>query len=472
MKSKPSRKKNRRTKRQQNSLQFESLEPRQMLTFFTPGPSDPALFDNVVNVTADTGDVAFERFGSLSENSQINLTDGGRIGIDDFSSGILQTTFSNTEVNISGGIIGNEFQISGEINISGGVIGPGLDILTGPHNISGGEIGDGFRSITAELNISGGAIGSTSIFGGSVNISGGTIGNLSTFNNPVIDVSGGVIGDGTGSFSVTGILNISGGEFQNRLRVGSESEVNLFVLEYQIDGQSPDSQGIGETVTIADRDVTISGILADGTPFSFGLNTGSVAFSEDSFASDAALNVMLVDETGVPNEQAVVTGDLNVSVFSDGFVFETSGQINAVDSDLGAENQFIRQTITEGNFGSFSLLRNGRWSYTIDTAAVGSLLVNESVSDSFDVVVADGTTESVTITINGVELPPPTQDSTITGDFSGAGLATDSTITGTVSVTDPDVGLPFEILDTASGAETSTSLTLSLYTHLTLPTKA
>ena len=462
MKSKPSRKKNRRTKRQQKSLQFESLEPRQMLTFFTPGPSDPALFDNVVNVTADSGDVTFERFGSLSENSQINLTDGGRIGIDDFSSAILQADILNTEINISGGIVGNEFQISGgELNVSGGVIGPGLDILAGPHNISGGVIGNGFRSISGDLTISGGVIGSTLISTGSVHISGGTIGSLSTINQPVVNVSGGVIGDGTGSFSVTGNLNISGGDFQNRLRVGSESEVNLFVLDYQIDGQSPDSQAIGEIVTIADRDVTISGTLADGTPFSFGLNTGLVAFSEDAFASDATLNVMLVDETGVPNEPAVITGDLNASVLSDGFTLETSGQLNVIDSDLGAENRIIQQLITEGNFGNFSLLRDGRWTYTIDTAAVSSLLVNESVSDSFEVVAADGTTETVTITINGVQLPPPTQDSTITGDFSGAGLATDSTITGTVSVTDPDVGLPFEILDTASGAETSTSLTVS-----------
>ncbi|MDB2686500.1 VCBS domain-containing protein [Mariniblastus sp.] len=434
-----------------------------MLTFFTPGPSDSGLFDNVFNVTADTSIAPSEALGNSSETTQINLTDGGSIGVENFDDS-SQVRISNTELNVTGGIIGNQFTFSGnELNFSGGLIEPGLNILGGVNNISGGEIGDGLRIIgdSSLVNISGGVIGRTTARAGEINISGGTIGSFLGFDNSRINVSGGVIGDGTASFSVSGSLDISGGEFQNRLSVGSGGEVNLFVLEYQIDGQSPESQAVGETVTIADRNVTISGVLADGTSFSFDLATGAVGSTVDTFSADATLNVMLVDETGIPNEPALVTGDLNVSVSSDGFVFEVSGQLNTSDSDLGAEDRFIRQSITEGDFGDFTLNTSGGFNYEIDTAAVGTLFLNDSVSDSFDVTVADGTTETVTITINGVELPPASQDSTITGDLSGSGLATDSTITGIVSVADPDVGLPFEVLDSASGDLTNQSQSVS-----------
>ena len=473
MKSKSSPSRNRRSKRQQTSLRFDPLEPRQMLTFFTPGPSDPALFDTVI-----TADSAFSpddslRFGELGTNTQINIVDGGRIGVDDFAVFATQGQFINAELNVTGGNLGNRFALSnngiGEINISGGEVGDRLNsgIVANESstiNISGGVVGDSLNAFNLVINISGGVVGESlngsggivNISGGKVgagvfvsggslfNISGGEIESLSVTNNSTLNVSGGVLGTGDGFVSISGVANISGGSFQDRLFANSESEINLFVQEYQIDGVPQNSSAIGETVTIAERGVTLSGFLSDGTAFSF-----------DGFSASSTLTVTLVDEAGLPNQAAIISGDLSASGLSDSPTV-LSGQASISDPDLRDE-RFLPQAVTRGAFGDFSLLENGRWSYKIDNAAVGSLLVGESLTDSFDVVAADGTTESVIITINGADLPVPSQDSTITGDLDGSGLNTDSAITGVVSITDPDEG-SFEIFDTASGEVQPTSL--------------
>ena len=62
-----------------------------------------------------------------------------------------------------------------------------------------------------------------------------------------------------------------------------------------------DSLTVGEALTIVDRDVTLSCLLADGTPFSFSLNTLSVQ-------TDATLTVTLVPGTllGDVNQDNVV----------------------------------------------------------------------------------------------------------------------------------------------------------------------
>ena len=471
MKSKSSPKRNRRTKRQQSSLRFDPLEPRQMLTFFTPGPSDSALFDNVVTVTA--GDLIVDDLGSPftrdSRNpTQINLTDGGRIGIDGFeSTGRDQLRIYQSELNVTGGNIGDDLEIAlTEINVSGGVIGNDIDVESATLNFSGGVIGEGLRILQpfqdrgTEANISGGTIGELQAFDGLTSISGGTIGILRGLSRSNIDISGGVIGSGDSSFSFSGeTLNISGGEFRDPLFVSGNGEVNLFVLEYELEGISQDSQAIGETITVTERDITISGVFSDGTSFSFPLNISS-NFSEGAFRESATLNVTLVDETGIPNEPAVISGDLTASIFSDGYNPEVSGQLNVSDSDPGSRDRFLIQRLSEGEFGQFKLAESGSWTYFADREAIGALLITESISDSFDVVADDGTIETVTITINGVELPPPSQDSTISGDLSGSGLATDNAITGVVSVTDPDVGL-IQVLDSGSGDQLPSSQTVS-----------
>ena len=507
MKSKSSPKRNRRTKRQHSSLRFDPLEPRQMLTFFTPGPSDAGLFDTVVTVNAD--DVILEDVGDNSirglgifdlaaPNTQINLAEGGRIGPDADGSGSgLSVAIRRSELNITGGTLGDSVQfIDSEVNFSNGVIGDRARITDSSttFNVTGGEIGDLLSLQSATLNFSGGVIGDNFLARGSslsstqfaaavVNISGGIIGErFGVSGNSVVNIDGGVIGDffgvsrdrsgtnnnvvnisngeigsnfsalggvvnisggtigrGEGTFLATdGVVNLSGGVIQDRLGV-VRGDFNLFVLQYELSEGAQDSPVIGETATITSREGTISGTLADGTEFSYDL-----AF----FRETANLSVTQVTGPLAPNELGTITGDLSASGFSDNFSFDVPGQVSitGLDSD---EDQFVSQIATRGTYGDFSISPEGRFNFEIDNAAVGDLFLDESISESFEIVAINGATESVTITINGALLPPASSGSLITGDLSGTGLATDSTITGVVSAIDSDG--PIKVLDTASG---------------------
>ena len=88
------------------------------------------------------------------------------------------------------------------------------------------------------------------------------------------------------------------------------SAVNLFGSDFVLDGVSlADGLAIGDTMTIVDRDVTLSGLLVDGSAFSFDLNSTD-ANNQDLFDSDSALTVTLVsgviltfDHNPIPNRQ-------------------------------------------------------------------------------------------------------------------------------------------------------------------------
>lgn len=272
---------------------------------FGSGPSDPALFDMVINSPPDqslSGPGFFVGLGGVT--TQINVSNGGSLGeffftisdselnvsggsIGDFSS------ISGSEINISGGSVGNSFQADNgsQVNISGGSIGNSFFSAAGSEvNISGGSIGDLFMAQDSEINISGGTVGdgfSTDL--GVTNISGGTInGNLSTFGGD-LDISGGtIIGDlfnfnvdtnisgGTISgdlfVSLSSTVNISGGTFGGDLFFLDGGVINLFGFDFAIDGVLLDSLTIGDAFTIDDRDVTITGRFAsDGLGFSFEL---------------------------------------------------------------------------------------------------------------------------------------------------------------------------------------------------------
>jgi len=149
---------------------------------FDPGPSDPALFSNVINLPPDPdlGD-----FTTLL-GTQVNVSDGGAIGSNFFadfgtevniSGGTVGDVFnasSDSEVNISGGTVGDFFFVNGEVSISGGTVGSGFaDFLSGDVELIGGEfqvdgvpvVGTTFDLVTDNVTFTGTlADGSTFIF--------------------------------------------------------------------------------------------------------------------------------------------------------------------------------------------------------------------------------------------------------------------------------------------------------------------
>ena len=138
--------------------------------------------------------------------------------------------------------------------------------------------------------------------GGVVNIGGGAIGNDFGLNFAQVDITGGSIGD---SFRLGNTFaNISGGSIGNGFTVVNESDINIIGSSFTLDGAPLDDGLTVDTFfEISDRDVTLSGLLADGSEFSFDLNSSSVD-GEDFFDSRSTVGVTLVS--------LVLLGDVNL----------------------------------------------------------------------------------------------------------------------------------------------------------------
>jgi len=225
-----------------------------------PGPSDPALFDTVINVPPDPNIGDNQSIGGVTgQTTQLNLTDGGSVGRSfDVNSG--------SEVNISGGTTLIFSASDSEVNISGGSVARAFAIDDTVMNITGGSHGALFgASQGGEVNISGGSVGSINpTFGGEFNISGGIVGDLSNANSgSAVNISGGIVG---GRFEARSgsEVNISGGSVGAGFEASPGSDVELLGGEFNLNG----APFTGSTITLSADDV-FTGTLTDGSVFSF-----------------------------------------------------------------------------------------------------------------------------------------------------------------------------------------------------------
>ncbi|MFY3134628.1 retention module-containing protein, partial [Achromobacter ruhlandii] len=112
-----------------------------------------------------------------------------------------------------------------------------------------------------------------------------------------------------------------------------------------------------------------------------------------------------------------------------------NGKLNVVDADDG-QSFFVAVADRPGVYGTFSIDANGNWVYNLNQtdARVQSLAVGEKLTETFTVTTADGTTGTVTITINGTNDAP-----TISGEAAGA-VKEDGTqeVTGQLTKADVD----------------------------------
>ena len=234
------------------------------------GPSDPSLFDNVINIPDDPDIGDQQSIGGDSQTTQLNLSDGGSIGD-------LFEVRSGAELNLSGGTVGRPIEPQSRSIFAG----QGSEL-----NISGGTIN--FVLVENNVtNISGGSIATFSNNGGLVDIEGGNFGynfnDMSSFfvsgaplsnSSGVVNISGGNF-DG-GDFSSGGgvsvprgsdaELNISGGVFGNGVDFRN-GNVELFGGEYKLNGQAYGAR----TISLTDGDV-LTGVFADGSAFVFSSN--------------------------------------------------------------------------------------------------------------------------------------------------------------------------------------------------------
>ena len=233
-------------------------------------------FTNIINVPPDRAP------SSTGADTQLNLFDGGELP-SSFTVGATNALNSNVELNVLGGVVGDVLTINNNsvVNVSDGSVGVATQV--------------GQR---ATLNVSGGSVGYFISLGrgGMLNVSGGIVaGNIFPSSQSNIVISGGEMG----AFRASGIrviqtggslgrrhraesgstYELSGGTFEPEMYVGGRANLIVRGGEFRLDGELlPELSDIGSQVTYGDgtsgefnRVFTqgITGILADGTPFSF-----------------------------------------------------------------------------------------------------------------------------------------------------------------------------------------------------------
>ncbi|WP_425397768.1 hypothetical protein [Aeoliella sp.] len=225
-----------------------------------------------------------------SARSVVNMTNGA-IG-DHFAAN------SGSLVNLNGGTVGNYMRADSDstINIRDATVGIYAEANFGSTvNIDGGSVGSGFRaSEGSTVNVGGGTVGNSFSAFGAVNILGGTV--LSSFTAYIgseVNIGGGSVGR---SFEARygSTVNITGGTFGDDFKALSGSDINITGTEFYLDGTKVDLE-FGVPMVVADRNVRLSGRLADGNDFEFDL-FASNSLVDDFFSPDATLTLTLVPE--------------------------------------------------------------------------------------------------------------------------------------------------------------------------------
>ena len=232
------------------------------------GPSDPALFATVFNVSEGTQLPTQLILNNGPGPRQLNIGEGSIVN------SILSPS-SGDELNFNGGTVGSVFSLSSnnEVNIVSGNV-DGL-IAGGQVNLIGGAL-RGLNS-SGELNVSGGTLNGASI-GGTANVTGGVLGVITADRDSVVNISGGsferlnavdssvsISGGFVGNLNASSSsdVSITGGNFGRGFTVAEASNVELIGGEFRLNGSS-----ISSTVTL-DSDDVLTGTLSDGSAFIF-----------------------------------------------------------------------------------------------------------------------------------------------------------------------------------------------------------
>ncbi|WP_039850579.1 VCBS domain-containing protein, partial [Grimontia indica] len=180
-------------------------------------------------------------------------------------------------------------------------------------------------------------------------------------------------------------------------------------------------------------------------------------------ASDNSVHEIVVTVTGT-NQSAVVTGNTTASITD----VDTSatGSITVTDPDSG-ETASIDNTTIEGNYGTFELV-DGNWTYTVDPDKAQTLPEGQEATETFTLTASDNSQHEITVTVEGTD-----QAAVVTGDTTTSLSDTDTSVSGSITVTDPDSGETASISNTDIDGEYGTfSLVDGEWTYTVDPDKA
>lgn len=204
-----------------------------------------------------------------------------------------------------------------------------------------------------------------------------------------------------------------------------EYTVTLTVTEGTLD--------VGGTATLPDNGtstVTLTGTLTEindslsdvtYTPKADFVGPDSLTITtnegDDGLRTDTDSITITVTET-----PAEIGGNLDGSVTENSDTTDVTGTLSIEDRDFG-DDVFQAQTATEGTYGTFDLVEDGNnWTYTLDNTDpdTDALKEGQEVQDTFSIQSADGTTETVTITVTGTNDDPTAEDDEATVDEDGS----------------------------------------------------
>jgi hypothetical protein len=262
------------------------------------------------------GVVAVVNLHGGSIGAQFQVENGGTFNVVGGAVGRNLRAIGRSTINISAGTVGAALTANAlsKVNIAGGSVGPDMTAAAGSTvTFTGGAIGDRLRVTGANMTMSGGSLGagaqvtSTSTTAlARLKITGGSVGNnfrvQGYFSQPTptstplvglstVDILGGTFGDRF-TAGVSSLVNISGGLFGESFVAEKGATVNFLGSDFAIDGVPITGLVRDLPFTLTQRDVTLSGLLADGSPFSFVL--ASSALAPERFDRDATVKLTLI----------------------------------------------------------------------------------------------------------------------------------------------------------------------------------
>ncbi|TWT66779.1 hypothetical protein Pla123a_44770 [Posidoniimonas polymericola] len=206
--------------------------------------------------------------------------------------------------------------------------------LLGPLTISGSRFGDNLAIEAGSIIVDpGAAIGNSGrvLSGGQAIVTGGTIGNRFIVSASRVSMTSGSISDQLGLY-FSSEATVSGGMLGANTLV-DRSTLHLIGSDFQLDGVPILGLSPGVRTTLAERNLTLTATLADGTPFDFVLDTSSTGPADRILGS------------------AIVTLTLFEGVLGD---YNADGRVDAADYAVWRDSLGQAVTYGEGADHDFS----------------------------------------------------------------------------------------------------------------------
>jgi VCBS repeat-containing protein len=244
---------------------------------------------------------------------------------------------------------------------------------------------------------------------------------------------------------------------------------DLFLLKYSTVGSSTEPHA-GESHVSSGADFVDppAALPLVGSGPALGLlsgeDTGAI-FPIDFLEFQPSISPLLIPLLPIPPAPpTVITGDTTGTVIEAGGVNNgTPGNPNSagdLDASVGGNPADVWIPITAGSLGTFQMAADGTWTYILDNTnpTVEALNDGQSTTDTITVSTADGTTQTVTITVEGQNDAAVISGNT-TGtvvEAGGVNNGTPGSPTATGDLDSTDVDNPADLWITTTGGSLGT----------------